>query len=88
MSSEERIARGDRLCRRLTEDVGRIAPPGIGQWDGAWRIVGEVSASFLAELTAWEATGEPHLIPRLRELYDGVVEAWRTAAEDYSKLAA
>ena len=55
MSTEERLGRldparraevGTRLCRQLTEWIGRKVTPGLGCWSEAWQIVEGPSEVF------------------------------------------
>lgn len=77
--SAGRRNRAAALCRRLTEDVARVVPPGVGYRPDAWEVVEEPSRRFLDLLNAWESTGDPALRAEIREAYDSVVEAWQVA---------
>lgn len=78
---ERREAAARKLCRRLTDDVARIAPPGLGTEPWAWRLVTSASDRFLDLLHEWERTGDRGtLLDELRVAYYAVVDAWRTAA--------
>jgi hypothetical protein len=76
-----------RLCRRLADDVGRIAPPGIGLWAPAWSGVAAASDRFLDLLSEWERTGDEAVLPDLRRAYYQVLDAWRSAAGRYEEAA-
>jgi hypothetical protein len=88
MTTDERREGGARLCRRLTDEVEKLAPEGIGRWPQTWEIVGEADAAFLAALTHWEATGDEAHKPPLREAYYSVLDAWRQAVSEYERQGA
>lgn len=71
------------LCRRLAQDVAEITPAGIGHWDRSWQIVASADASFLTELTAWEATGAEAERVRVRTAYAEVKAAWQRAVSEF-----
>lgn len=78
--------RARAICRRLTEDVASIAPKGIGRWDRAWEIVDSPSAGFMLALSAWEAEPTSESAKQaVRDSYGAVVEAWRQAADEYTR---
>jgi len=80
---EERRERGTLLCQRLANDVGSLAPPGLGTWPRTWDLVAGADAAFMIALTAWEAEPSERLRLRVREAYDAVLDAWRQAAAEY-----
>ncbi len=80
MTTEERTR---YVCRRLTERVGEVAPPGLGKWDRAWELVADPSTAFLDALTAWEGEDAPRSRARLQAAADAVVRAWRLAGEEW-----
>lgn len=78
--------RAVEICRLLTEDVGRIAPDGIGRWDRAWTIVDAPTADFMAALSAWESEPKSETAKQaVRDTYRGVLDAWREAVEEYRR---
>lgn len=85
--STARRDRATELCRRLATDVARVAPPGLGTWEPAWKIISDPSDRFLDLLNEWEATGTPELRPAISEAYDAVVAAWTDAASRYTGRA-
>lgn len=83
MTIEERAR---EICRRLTRDVADVAPKGIGRWDRAWEIVDGPSASFMLALSTWEADPTSEAAKQaVRDNYRAVVEAWRRAAEEFTR---
>ena len=74
-----------KLCERLARDVAAIAPVGIGYWDQAWDIVARADAEFVAELSAWEATGSESARTKVRAAYHAVLDAWREAVRQYEE---
>ncbi len=83
MTTDELRGRGTQICVRLTQDVAKIAPEGIGSWDPAWAIVADADAEFLAALTAWEAEPTDDTKARVKITYHAVLDAWRDAALQY-----
>jgi len=89
MTPESIRARGTLICQRLTREVASIAPKGIGSWPRAWEITAEPDADFMAALTAWES--EPmndRAKQRVRDAYQDVLAAWRTAVAEYQDQGA
>ena len=84
MTNRARVIRV--VCERLTEEVAQLAPPGLGDWDGAWEIVDAPSAVFLECLTRWEQTGEQTDQDRCDTAYAVVIDAWRLAASEFEAL--
>jgi len=82
--TDRRRDRGAELCRRLSAEIAKVAPAGLGTWAPAWEIVEEASTRFLDLLNEWERTGNPDLRPAIREAYDATVAAWTEAARRYA----
>ena len=61
-----------------------IAPKGIGRWDRAWEIVDAPSGAFVIALTAWETSPSDEAALVVSGAYDGVLNAWREAASEYT----
>jgi hypothetical protein len=80
MTTEERTR---YVCRRLTERVGEVAPPGLGKWDRAWEVVADPSTAFLDALREWEGEDTPKSRARLQAAADAVVKAWRLASQEW-----
>jgi len=85
---EERRERGLDLCRKLAEEVARIAPRGLDRWDRTLEIVGPPSADYLVALTAWEAEPGPDRVQDVREAWHALLDAWRRAAALYRERGA
>ena len=88
MTAGLRRSRARELCVHLTEQIANIAPPGIGNWGGAWGIVGDADAEFMVALFEWERTGDDAVQIRVREGYDRVLDAWREASRQYERETA
>ena len=86
MTYEERQTRGTDLCRRLSERIASLCPPGIGSWEDVWTIVEPDSAEFLAALALWEATETDAAQSAVRRAYDNVVSAWRGAVTKWLEM--
>lgn len=84
MNPEERRERGTLLCGRLSRDVAKIAPEGLGTWNQTWSIVGPSDARFVLALARWEATGHDADKPPLRQAYSAVLDAWKCAAAAFT----
>jgi hypothetical protein len=84
----DRRERGTLLCRRLAEDVAKLAPEGIGAWTRTWEIVADADSSFMVALTSWEATGDDSMRPALRAAYARALDAWREAVAEWQREAA
>ena len=83
MNPEARRSRGTSLCRRLTAEVARLAPPDIGGWDPAWAIVAEADASFIIALSAWEVAPTEETLEGVRSAYRAVLKAWQRAGHEF-----
>lgn len=77
-----------KACERLTADVDEIAPPGIGEWDEVWEMVGSADTAFMIAVDAWQADPTTEGQARVREAYDAVLAAWRDAAQQYERMGA
>ena len=86
MSWDDRRQRGNTMCLSLWDDVNRVAGPGF-RLPECWDIVGPEGTEFLEALTAWELTGEPEILERVRVAYDKLVSAWKDAASLYEARA-
>ena len=84
MTYDERQAKGTILCGKLFAHVGLITPEGIGYWDRAWEIALPAQAHFWVMLTAWEIDPSDMTMQRVSDAYDGVLEAWRIAAHEFT----
>ena len=81
MSATTRHDRARLLCKRLSDDINAVCPPGLGEHPRAWEIVEQPSKVFLDLLGCWER-GNDAIKPELRIAYDDVVKAWRRAASE------
>ena len=81
LTVEARRAWSDELCRRLSEDVARQSPAGLGHWDNAWEIVEAPSARLLDALAEWERTGDAADQSAACQAAEDVGRAWRTQRE-------
>lgn len=88
MTYADRQRSGTAICQKLAERVSRIAPAGLGRWEATWRIVGPPSATFMAALVAWEATGSTVAEDQLRSAYVSLVHAWERAAARFGERTA
>lgn len=86
MTVELRRSRGRELCAHLAEEIATIAPPGIGNWDEAWRIVAQADAEFMVDLFEWERSGDDAVQVRVREGYDRVLDAWQKAVAAWEQV--
>lgn len=82
--TRDEVAR--RVAARLAERVRRVAPPGLGRWDGAWALVEAPSVRFLDVLNDWQHAdpADGRDAERKRAVTDAaneVIAAWRVAAE-------
>ena len=75
--------RGRVVCRRLSERIARVAPPGLGRWGPAWDIVEAPSRAFLAALSRWEETGTADAAAAVRTAAERVVATWAEAARQW-----
>lgn len=79
------------LLERLVHEIAEIAPPGLGEWEEAWRLVDPASADFLIEVSRWEHEDQSQMSTRDRlasarrvtRSYRSLLEAWRHAADAY-----
>jgi hypothetical protein len=83
----DRSAAARRLCRRLADEIARIAPSGIGLCEPAWSSVAAASDDFLDLLYDWEQTGDEAVYPDLRCAYLDVVAAWQAAVARHEEGA-
>lgn len=74
----DRERRALNLCRRLSREVGAIAPAGLGLHDEAWEMVATSTDVFLDLLAAWQR-GERSVVD-VGVAYNAVLDAWREAA--------
>ncbi|HET9948848.1 MAG TPA: hypothetical protein VFQ22_07995 [Longimicrobiales bacterium] len=88
MTRDERRHRGTLICQRLASEIAAMVPEGIGAWEPAWAIVAEADADFLAALSGWEADPSEASTQRVREAYQGVLDAWRAAAAEFERTRA
>lgn len=78
LSREERAR---RIARYVAAKVSEVAPPGLGHWDGAWKIVADPSERFLDALNGWEQNGSADDRAAVQDAGRRLVAAWRRAAE-------
>ena len=81
--AEHRREKVRALCRQLAAEVARIAPPGLGMRDEAWRIVADSSDQLFDLLSRWESTGDAALLDEIDRAYGEVVGAWKIAARSF-----
>ena len=84
MSYSDRQEKGRLLCEKLAAAVASIAPEGIGRWDRCWEVVDAPSAEFMVALTSWETSPSDEAVTTASRAYDGVLDAWRQAAAEYT----
>ena len=84
MSYADRRERGRILCQKLAEAVANIAPRGISHWDRCWEVVDGAGAEYMTVLSAWEIDPSDVTMQRVSDAYDEVLDAWRTAAGEYT----
>jgi len=87
MTYEQRQAKGKVLCEKLASYVAVIAPKGIGRWDRCWEFVDAPSVEFMLSLSAWETSPSDEAALKVSNAYDGVMQAWREAAGEYTRRA-
>ena len=80
MTTDERVR---YVCRKLTEAVHEVAPPGLGRWDRAWDIVHGPSAAFLDALADWETDDVEATRAKVQAAAVEVVRAWRKAGQEW-----
>ena len=73
-----------QVCRNLSADVRRVAPPGLDHVPDVWPMVAEASDAFLDELHRWVEDGDRARVDRVRGLYDAVLDAWREVAAQHT----
>ena len=88
MTTDERRERGTELCRRLSADVDKAVPKGIGTWPPAWEMVGDADTEFMLQLLRWERSGTGSDKAALRASYAQVLDAWRAAAAVWESIEA
>ena len=79
MTRAERCKAGARLCRQLTDWLGRKMTPGLGHWSPAWEIVAAPSDVFMDALHRWEVSGSEEDWKELDRAYRALALAWHEA---------
>ena len=82
---EARRTWSTELCRRLSEDIARQSPAGLGHWDNAWEIVEAPSARLLDALAEWERTGDATDQSAAIQAAEEVGRAWTDAAAAWQR---
>ena len=75
----------DALCRRLSDEVAREAPTGLGHWEPAWQRVEAPSRALLEALSAFEGSGRTEDKQAAVRLAGDVLLAWRSAAAEWEQ---
>ena len=83
LAPADRRAWADALCRRVSDDVARRSPAGLGNWPVAWEIVEPPSRRLLDLLASWEANRDPADQRAAEQAADVVCAAWEDAAAQW-----
>ena len=79
---DERRLKGREVCEKLMERVDEVAAAvPLGHWPP---VTDAASAEFIIALSAWEIAPSNLTMQRVTDTYESVIEAWRTAASEYS----
>jgi len=80
MNKDQREEHGRAICGKVTAQVARISPPGLGRWEPTWKLVEGPSDRFLDALDRWVEADTPERRAAVQVAADQLLLAWTEAA--------
>lgn len=83
MTREERLEFARGICRKITDHINEISPPGLGFWQWTWELVEEPSSRFLEALDVWVQDDTPDARDAVKSWASTLVVTWAEAVEAF-----